>query len=144
MQKTLLDCDEAWTLDFIKSKREPIMMIATGSMKQLPSITGFQGRSVEEKCYITPLALQAIPCTPLVSEKLKDMVHPEVGPTLLGEGVKEGYFFVYLSWNQNFEDGVDFIGLENLNGGQSKQQENVIFVKQNITVFLLINLSICR
>ena len=144
MQKSLLDYDEAWTLDFIKSKREPIMMIATGPMKQLPSITGFLGRSVEEKFHITPLALQVIPCIPLVSEKLKDIVHPEVGPIVLGEGVKEGYFFVNLSLNQNFEDGVDFVGLENLNGGPSKQQENAIFVKQNITVFLLINLSICR
>ena len=80
----------------------------------------------------------------MVLEKLKDMVHPEVGLTVLGEGVKEGYFFVSLSLNQNFEDGVDFVGLENLNGGQSKQQENAIFVKQSITVFLLINLSICR
>ena len=75
---------------------------------------------MEKRFHVTPLTLQVIRCVPLVSEKLKDVVQPEVGPTVLGEGVKEGYFFVNLSLSQNFENGVDFIGLENPNVGQSK------------------------
>ncbi|KAI8326742.1 hypothetical protein EDC96DRAFT_453851 [Choanephora cucurbitarum] len=121
VEKSLLDYDETWTFDCIKTKKESIMVIATGPMRQMPSVIGFLGRAVEEKFHITPLALQVIPCIPLVTEKLKDMVHPEVGPTVLGEGVKEGYFFVNLSLNQNFDNGAEFFGMDTTHGGQSKQ-----------------------
>ncbi|OBZ82263.1 hypothetical protein A0J61_09689 [Choanephora cucurbitarum] len=120
VEKSLLDYDEAWTLDCIKTKKEPIIVSATGPMKQMPSVTGFLGRAMEEKFHITPLALQVIPCIPLVTEKLKDMVHPEVGPTVLEEGVKEGYFFVNLSLNQNFDDGAEFFGIDTNNRDQNE------------------------
>ncbi|KAI7875932.1 uncharacterized protein EV154DRAFT_569371 [Mucor mucedo] len=44
----------------------------------------------------------------LVCNSLKRMVHPEVGPTQLSEGVKEGYFLVNLSAVQNFHIGPEF------------------------------------
>ncbi|KAG2192716.1 hypothetical protein INT47_012053 [Mucor saturninus] len=46
-------------------------------------------------------------CTTYI-QQIKYMVHPEVGPTQLSEGVKEGYFHVNLSANQDFEIGPDF------------------------------------
>lgn len=83
-------------------------MIVTGVMQQKTATTGFLGRVVEEKFHMHPLAISVIPCVPLISNNLKYMVHPEVGPTQLTEGVKEGYFHVNLSANQDFSIGAEF------------------------------------
>lgn len=84
------------------------MLVTTGVMDQQPTIAGFLGRAVEEKFHVVPLAMTVLPCIPLVFESLKDMIHPEVGPIQFSEGVKEGYFHVNLSPNQDFRNGQEF------------------------------------
>lgn len=97
-----------WDITFLKGKKDPILLVATGMMDQVPSVSGFLGRAVEEKFYLETIALRILPCIPLVSETLKDMVHPDIGPVQLSEGVREGYFYVNLSLSQNFENGPEF------------------------------------
>lgn len=106
--KAFEDYDTTWKIENMKNKKRPIMMIATGIMQQQPALNAFLGRVVEEKFHMKPLAMSVIPCVPLISNKLKYMVHPEVGPTQLTEGVKEGYFHVNLSANQDFTIEPDF------------------------------------
>lgn len=77
-------------------------------MQQQTAGAAFLGRVVEEKFHMKLLSLSIIPCVPLVCNSLKHMVHPEVGPTQLSEGVKEGYFLVNLSAVQNFDIGPEF------------------------------------
>lgn len=97
-----------WDLNTLKAKTEPILLVATGSMDQQPTISGFLGRAVEEKFHLAVITLQVMPCIPLVSENLKNMVHPSIGPVYLSRGVREGYFYVNMSLNQNFENGPEF------------------------------------
>lgn len=106
--KAIKDYHPSWSLDTIKSEKKPLLIVATGPMNQCVSVATFLGRAVEEKFHLMPLAISIIPCIPLVSSKLKDMVHPDVGPTQLTEGVSQGYFLVDLSLNQNFDLGPEF------------------------------------
>ncbi|KAI9364548.1 hypothetical protein BD770DRAFT_417756 [Pilaira anomala] len=97
-----------WDISTLQNKKEPILLVATGSMKQQPTVSGFLGRAVEEKFHLNLLSIRVMPCIPLVSETLKTMVHPDIGPVQLTKGVREGYFYVNLSLNQNFENGPEF------------------------------------
>lgn len=97
-----------WDISSLKLKKDPILMVVTGSMNQQPILSGFLGRAVEEKFYLEVIALRILPCIPLVSETLKNMVHPDIGPAHISRGVREGYFYVNLSTNQNFENGPEF------------------------------------
>jgi len=105
---TIKAYDPSWDLITITTVTHPLLVVATGLMAQQPSVSGFLGRAVEEKFHIKPFVLNIIPCIPMVSERLKDMVHPEIGPTQLGKGPKEGYFCVNLSLDQHFENGPEF------------------------------------
>ncbi|KAI9330930.1 hypothetical protein BD770DRAFT_333721 [Pilaira anomala] len=97
-----------WNLNTLKYKTDPILLVATGSMDQQATISGFLGRAVEEKFHLAVITLQVMPCIPLVSENLKNMVHPSIGPVNLSRGVREGYFYVNMSLKQNFENGPEF------------------------------------
>ena len=77
-------------------------------MEQQPTVSVFLGRAVEEKFHIDVLSIRIFPCIPLISENLKDLVHPNVGPVNLTKGVREGYFYVNMSLDQNFEHGPEF------------------------------------
>ncbi|KAI7889657.1 uncharacterized protein EV154DRAFT_482978 [Mucor mucedo] len=83
-------------------------MVATGNMDQQPTVSGFLGRVVEEKFHLAVIALRIMPCIPLVTETLKDMVHPAIGPVQITKGFREGYFYVNLSLNQDFTNGPEF------------------------------------
>lgn len=100
--------DYSWHVDKMKEKKDPIILLATGTMEQQPALASFLGRGVEEKFHMVPMAMNIVPCIPLVSNRIRDMVHPDVGPTLISEGVKDGYFYVDLSMNQSFETGPEF------------------------------------
>lgn len=108
VRKAFTDYEPTWTLDSLVNKKRPIIISATGTMQQQTAGAAFLGRVVEEKFHMELLSLSIIPCVPLVCNSLKRMVHPEVGPTQLSEGVKEGYFLVNLSAVQNFDIGPEF------------------------------------
>ena len=99
----------------MKNQREPILLVATGIMQQQAAVTGFLGRAVEEKFHLKAFSLRIMPCIPLISDNLKKMVHPEIGPFNLSAGVREGYFSVNLSLNQNFQLGTEFYPNERAN-----------------------------
>jgi hypothetical protein len=107
--------DSSWDLEVLRSKKNPILLITTGVMNQQPTVTGFLGTAVEEKFHLIPLSLSVLPCVPLISIGLKDMVHPDIGPIQLSEGDKEGYFRVNLSTNQDFSNGPEYFGIYNEN-----------------------------
>lgn len=90
------------------NKKRPMLIVASGTMEQQTAGSAFLGRVVEEKFHMNLMSISIIPCVPLITHKLKYMVHPEVGPTQLSEGVKEGYFLVNLSTNQSFDIGPEF------------------------------------
>lgn len=113
-----------WDMNFLKRKKDPILMVATGTMDQQPIVSGFLGRAVEEKFHLAVIALRILPCIPLVSETLKDMVHPDIGPLQLSEGVREGYFSVNLSLNQNFENGPEFFASDTVNEELGNHHQN--------------------
>lgn len=100
--------DSNWDINQISEKKLPLILLATGVMKQQPTVRAFLGRIVEEKFHMQALALTIIPGISLVPERLRDMVHPEVSPIQLANGVKEGYFYVNLSMNQDFTNGPEF------------------------------------
>lgn len=100
--------NSSWDLTTLKSKKDPILLVATGYMQQLSITSGFLGRAVEEKFHLSAIAIQVLPCIPLISKSLKGMIHPEIGPLNLSEGVREGYFYVNLSLKQNFSNGPEF------------------------------------
>lgn len=108
MTETFKMYDYSWHVDKMKEKKDPIILLATGTMEQQPALASFLGRGVEEKFHMVPMAMNIVPCIPLVSNRIRDMVHPDVGPTLISEGVKDGYFYVDLSMNQSFETGPEF------------------------------------
>lgn len=100
--------NSSWDIKYLKEKKDPILMVATGNMDQQPTVSGFLGRAVEEKFHLAVIALRIMPCIPLVTETLKDMVHPDIGPVQITKGVREGYFYVNLSLNQDFTNGPEF------------------------------------
>jgi hypothetical protein len=108
LEETFLSYDSSWTMDSMSKKKDPLILTVTGTMKQQPAIASFLGRGVEEKFHMTPMAIHIIPCIPLVSNRVKEMVHPDVGPTQISEGIKDGYFYVDLSLKQNFDIGPGF------------------------------------
>lgn len=100
--------DNEWTIASRSERKSPLILLATGVMSQQPAARAFLGRIVEEKFHMQALALTIIPAIPLVPERLKEMVHPELAPVNLGDGVKEGYFYVNLSTGQDFTNGPEF------------------------------------
>ncbi|KAI7891044.1 uncharacterized protein EV154DRAFT_420987 [Mucor mucedo] len=100
--------NSSWDIKYLKEKKDPILMVATGNMDQQPTVSGFLGRAVEEKFHLAVIVLRIMPCIPLVTETLKDMVHPDIGPVQITKGVREGYFYVNLSLNQDFTNGPEF------------------------------------
>ncbi|CEP08996.1 hypothetical protein, partial, partial [Parasitella parasitica] len=103
--------NEEWTIDSIKDYQKPLLLVTNGTMKQLSINSTFLGTSVEEKFHLSAFSLALIPCIPLVSNRLKNMVHPDVAPIQLEEGVKEGYFMVNLSMTQNFDVEAEFFAM---------------------------------
>lgn len=93
------------------------MMIASGVLKQELTVNSFLGRAVEEKFHMRPLSLSIIPCIPLVSEVLKDMIHPDVAPVEFSKGEKEGYFYVNLSLDQDFDMQPEFFEADTFGDG---------------------------
>lgn len=100
--------DNEWNIASTRERKSPLILLATGVMKQQPAARAFLGRIVEEKFHMQALAITIIPAISLVPERLKNMVHPELAPVQLGDGVKEGYFYVNLSLNQDFTNGPEF------------------------------------
>ncbi|KAI7868386.1 uncharacterized protein EV154DRAFT_540879 [Mucor mucedo] len=100
--------DNEWTIASRSERKSPLILLATGVMSQQPAARAFLGRIVEEKFHMQALDLTIIPAIPLVPERLKEMVHPELAPINLGDGVKEGYFYVNLSTSQDFTNGPEF------------------------------------
>ncbi|EIE80426.1 hypothetical protein RO3G_05131 [Rhizopus delemar RA 99-880] len=94
--------DSEWDITRASERKEPLALLATGLMKQKPTMRAFLGRVMEEKFHMQAFALTIIPGIPFVPERLKELIHPEVAPVQLGEGVKEGYFYVNLSMNTRF------------------------------------------
>lgn len=122
MEETLANYDSSWTCELMKNINQPLLMMATGNMTQQPTVSAFLGRAVEEKFHLKPALMFIPPAIPLLSPALKDMVHPDVGPTQLSEGVKEGYYLVNLSLTQNFDLGPEFF--EVYNSGQHNDESN--------------------
>ena len=89
-------------------KKDLLILLVTGVMKQQLTVRAFLGRVVEEKFHMQALSMTIIPGIPLIPERLKEMVHPEIAPIQLGEGIKEGYFYVNLFMNQDFTNGPEF------------------------------------
>lgn len=100
-----------WTIHSIKNYQKPLILVTNGTMKQLAINSTFLGTSVEEKFHLSAFSLAIIPCVPLVSNRLKNMVHPDIAPIQLAEGVKEGYFMVDLSMSQNFDVEAEFFAM---------------------------------
>ncbi|KAG1041910.1 hypothetical protein G6F43_012010 [Rhizopus delemar] len=122
MEETLANYDSSWTCELMKNINQPLLMMATGNMTQQPTVSAFLGRAVEEKFHLKPALMFIPPAIPLLSPALKDMVHPDVGPTQLSEGVKEGYYLVNLSLTQNFDLGPEFF--EVYNSGQHNDEND--------------------
>lgn len=108
VQEMICGYDSEWDISRTSERKDPLILFATGVMKQQPTVRAFLGRVVEEKFHMQALALTIIPGISLVPERLKDLVHPQVAPLQLNEGVKEGYFYVNLSMNQDFSNGPEF------------------------------------
>lgn len=108
MEDALKNYNGSWTLDSILNKKEPLIVVISGTMTQQPIQATFLGVAVEEKFHLDTISLSILPCIPLVSNHLKNMVHPDISPTQLTEGAKEGYFLVDLSNNQDFNVEPEF------------------------------------
>lgn len=106
--EALRDYNEDWTFESLSSKKEPLLASVCGTMKQQPTETTFLGTVVEEKFHLKAVTMSFIPCIPLVSNKLKKMVHPNIAPVELEEGPKQGYFVVNLSKSQTVEEEPAF------------------------------------
>ncbi|KAG1143279.1 hypothetical protein G6F37_006758 [Rhizopus arrhizus] len=106
-QEMIHGYDNEWNISRTNEKKSSLILLATGAMKQQPTVRAFLGRVVEEKFHIQAIAMTVKPGISLVSERLREMIHPEVAPIQLGEGVKEGYFYVNLSMNQGFSNGPE-------------------------------------
>ncbi|KAG0747181.1 hypothetical protein G6F22_006657 [Rhizopus arrhizus] len=85
--------DNKWDISRTNEKKSSLILLATGVMKQQPTVRAVLGRVVEEKFHMQAIAMTVKPGISLVSERLREMIHPEVAPIQLGEGVKEGYFY---------------------------------------------------
>lgn len=123
--------DSGWNISSFNERKDPLILLVTGVMKQQPTVRAFLGRVVEEKFHMQALCMTIIPGIPLIPERLKEMVHPEIAPIQLGEGVKEGYFFVNLSMNQDFTNGPEFydndMAREELGKSRESHQSNLDF-----------------
>lgn len=111
LEEALKAYNEEWAIDTVKNHQKPLTLVANGTMKQLAINSTFLGTSVEEKFHLSAFSLAIIPCIPLVSIRLKNMVHPDIAPIQLEEGVKEGYFMVDLSMSQNFDIESEFFAM---------------------------------
>ncbi|EIE91986.1 hypothetical protein RO3G_16697 [Rhizopus delemar RA 99-880] len=111
LEEALKAYNEEWAIDTVKNHQKPLTLVANGTMKQLAINLTFLGTSVEEKFHLSAFSLAIIPCIPLVSIRLKNMVHPDIAPIQLEEGVKEGYFMVNLSMSQNFDVESEFFAM---------------------------------
>lgn len=122
MEETLKEYYLSWNLESMKNNKQPLMMVAIGSMEQVTSGQSFLGRVVEEKFHIKPFGMSILSCIPFVPERVKSIVHPDVVPTQLTDGIREGYYLVDLSLRQNFELGPEFF--EAYNNGQHDNEGN--------------------
>ncbi|CAO3640680.1 unnamed protein product [Mucor hiemalis] len=103
--------NEGWTIESMKAYKKPLIMVTAGVMEQQPIQATFLGRAVEEKFHLSAASISIVPCIPLVSNRLKGMVHPDIVPTQLSAGEKEGYYVVDLNMKQNFENGPDYYNM---------------------------------
>ncbi|KAI8327639.1 hypothetical protein BD560DRAFT_457201 [Blakeslea trispora] len=126
VQEMIQGYDNEWSISRMGEKKDPLIILVTGVMKQQPTVRAFLGRVVEEKFHMQALSMTIIPGIPLIPERLKEMVHPEIAPIQLGEGIKEGYFYVNLSMNQDLQMALNFTKMKeqetNLQQGTSQQQ----------------------
>lgn len=111
LEEALKAYNEEWAIDTVKNHQKPLTLVANGTMKQLAINLTFLGTSVEEKFHLSAFSLAIIPCIPLVSIRLNNIVHPDIAPIQLEEGVKEGYFMVNLSMSQNFDVESEFFAM---------------------------------
>ncbi|EIE76878.1 hypothetical protein RO3G_01582 [Rhizopus delemar RA 99-880] len=125
VQEMIHGYDNEWDISRTNEKKSPLILLATGAMKQQPTIRAFLGRVVEEKFHMQALAMTIIPGISLVPERLREMIHPEVAPIQLGDGAKEEYFYVNLSMNQNFSNGPEFY--ENTSTGAEFDEDEPYF-----------------
>lgn len=107
-QEAIINYNRDWTIESLASHKQPLILAVSGSMKQQPTERTFLGVAVEEKFHLKAVILSIIPCVPLVSNRLKGMVHPSLAPVELSEGLKDGYFLVDLSKKQDFEKDAEF------------------------------------
>lgn len=92
-----------WSIDSFIGEKEPFMLAVCGSMKQQEIARSFLGTVVEEKFHVNAFSILVLPCVPLIPERIKHMVHPDISPTQIEEsGSKNGYYLVNLSLRQEF------------------------------------------
>jgi hypothetical protein len=107
-QEIIHSYDNEWDISRTNEEKSSLILLATGAMKQQPTVRAVLGRVVEEKLHMQAIAMTVKSGISLVSERLREIIHPEVAPIQLGEGVKEGYFYINLSMNQGFSNGPEF------------------------------------
>lgn len=108
VKDALRNYNDKWTIESMKDYKKPLIMVTAGVMTQKSLESTFLGRAVEEKFHLSAASISIVPCIPLVTTRLKEMVHPDIIPTQLSPGEKEGYYVVDLSMKQNFENGPDY------------------------------------
>ncbi|KAI8639034.1 hypothetical protein BD408DRAFT_350716 [Parasitella parasitica] len=111
-KQTFLDAissyNNTWTVESLVELKEPLIMVVSGSMRQQSADRTYLGDSVEEKFHLRAVSMAVIPCIPFTANKLKKMIHPNIAPIQLEEGLKEGYFLVNLSAQQDFQQDPEF------------------------------------
>ncbi|CAO0802405.1 unnamed protein product [Mucor circinelloides] len=93
-----------WSFGSLASLKQPMILAVSGPMKQQPTLASFKGDAVEEKFHMRAVTASFIPCIPLVSNKLRKMVHPTIAPVEIEQGNKEGFFSVNLSLKKGFQE----------------------------------------
>lgn len=89
-------------LESFIERKEPLLMVVIGEMKQQQIGRSFLGAIFEEKFHMKCLSAFILPCVPLIPAHLRVMAHPDISPNQFEEGVKVGYYMVNLSLNQTF------------------------------------------
>lgn len=106
----------------ITQEQVPLMVVATGVMKQQAILSAFLGTVVEEKFHMSPLSMSILPCKPFIRDSLRPMIvdHPDLAPIRFGRGCKEGFFIVNLSAEQDFtEEPAEFREMGNQTNARS-------------------------
>lgn len=138
LEKALIEYNSLWTIDYITNKKEPLLMITSGMMKQIAADATFLGDAVEEKFHMHVFSITVVPCIPLISNRLKNMVHPQIVPTELQDGPVEGFFLVNLSINnqENVDENYTFYPTEDYaqQYNENEGNNNSLIIKKTMGI----------